>query len=78
LTILGVRSLLEQEHGMDMVAATCDWREVLRTVSTLGPDVVVLDADLDPNGADHGWCGTSSGSPRPGWCSSATGPPAKR
>ena len=39
---------------MEVVAATCDWREVLRTVSTLGPDVVVLDADLDPNGADHG------------------------
>lgn len=47
-------------------------------MSTLGPDIVVLDADLDPNGADHGLVRDLKRLTAARWCSSATGSPAKR
>jgi DNA-binding NarL/FixJ family response regulator len=49
----GIRFLLEQEAGMDVVGEACDGREAVKLAETLAPQVIVMDVAMPQlNGID--------------------------
>ena len=42
----GLRSILEREDDMDVVAETCDGRETVRRARELAPDAIVMDIGM--------------------------------
>ncbi len=41
----GVSSLLHREPGLEVVGMDADWREAMKRIGALRPDVVVIDGD---------------------------------
>ncbi|GAC1332335.1 MAG: response regulator transcription factor [Candidatus Dormibacteria bacterium] len=50
----GIRQLLEEEEGIELVASCDDLDSVNRAIAELRPDVVLTDIRMPPSGTDEG------------------------
>lgn len=50
----GIRQLLEEEEGIELVAACDDLDSVNRAIAEFSPDVVLTDIRMPPSGTDEG------------------------
>jgi DNA-binding NarL/FixJ family response regulator len=50
----GIRQLLEEEEGIELVAACEDFDSVMKAIAEHHPDVVLTDIRMPPSGTDEG------------------------